>query len=50
MDISKITDKNELKALAYDAVLAIETQQANLRMIQQRLLALQEEENAVKKR
>lgn len=41
MDISKITDKNELKALAYDCVVAIETQQANLRMIQARLAELE---------
>ena len=41
MDISKITDQDKLKALAYDAVLAIETQQANLRMIQARLAELE---------
>ena len=41
MDITKITDLNELKALAYDTVLAIEQQQSNLRIIQQRIAELQ---------
>ena len=40
MDISKITDEQKLKALAYDQVLAIETAQANLRALQSRILEL----------
>ena len=43
MDITKITDLNELKALAYDAILAIEQQQNNLRVIQQRIAQMSEE-------
>lgn len=41
MDISKITDIKELKAMAFDAVQAIEVQQNNLRLIQQRIAQLQ---------
>ena len=40
MDISKETDEQKLKALAYDQVLAIETAQANLRALQSRILEL----------
>jgi len=41
MDISKVTDINELKSLAYDAVVAIELNKNNLRVIEQRIMELQ---------
>ena len=44
MDISKITDEQKLKALAYEQVLAIEIAQANLRALQQRIVQVQDEE------
>lgn len=40
MDISKITDTQELKALAYEQVVMIETAQVNLRALQQRIVEL----------
>lgn len=40
MDITKITDVKELKALAFDAIEQIEIQQNNLRALQQRLAEL----------
>lgn len=43
MDISKVTDLKELKALAFDTLQAIEVQQNNLRLIQQRIAELEQE-------
>ena len=40
MDITKITDVKELKALAFDAIEQIEIQQNNLRALQQRVAEL----------
>lgn len=40
MDISSIKDINELKALAYDTLLAVEQQQQNLRLLQERIAQL----------
>ena len=40
MDLSKIENLEQLKAMAYDQVLAIETAQANLRALQSRILEL----------
>lgn len=40
MDITKITDAKELKAMAFDCIQAIELQQSNLRALQQRLVEL----------
>lgn len=37
MDISKLTDLKELKAMAYEQVLALETAQTNLRLLQARI-------------
>ncbi len=48
MDISKVTDVNELKAMAYDTLQVIETQQNNLRIIQQRIIELQQEQQKKK--
>lgn len=45
MDINTITDITELKALAFDAIQAIEVNQQNLRIIQQRMEQLQTEGN-----
>lgn len=42
MDLSKETDETKLKALAYEQVLTIETAQANLRALQQRIAELQD--------
>lgn len=42
MDISQITDIDKLKALAYDTLQVIDAQQNNLRIIQQRILELQQ--------
>lgn len=51
MDISTINDVNQLKALAYDTLQAVEVQQNNLRLIQQRINELQQEQPAeVKKK
>jgi hypothetical protein len=49
MDISKVTDLKELKALAFDALQAIEVQQTNLRIVQQRIAELEELEQEKKK-
>lgn len=43
MDITKVTDLKELKALAFDTLQAIELQQNNLRIIQQRIAELEQE-------
>lgn len=43
MDIQKITDIKELKALAFDTLQAIEVQQNNLRIIQQRLAEVEQQ-------
>lgn len=37
MDISKITDINELKAMAYDQIVMLEQAQANLKAINERI-------------
>jgi arginine utilization protein RocB len=42
MDITKITDVRELKAMAFDCLQTIEIQQNNLRLIQQRIAQLEE--------
>lgn len=44
MDISKITDVKELKALAFDTLQTIEVNQQNLRVIQQRIAEVHEAE------
>jgi hypothetical protein len=49
MDITTVTDVKELKALAYDALQVIEVQQNNLRLVQQRLAELEQEEQTKKK-
>lgn len=49
MDISKVTDMDKLKALAYDTLQVIEAQQNNLRIIQQRMIELQQQEEQKKK-
>lgn len=43
MDLQKITDIKELKALAFDTLQALELQQNNLRLIQQRIAELEQE-------
>lgn len=48
MDLQKMTDVKELKALAYDTLQAIEVQQNNLRLIQQRLTELEQQPPAKK--
>lgn len=40
MDLTKITDIKEIKALAYDQIILIEQSTANLRMLQQRITEL----------
>jgi len=42
MDLKTITDQNELKSLAYDQIVALETAKANLRALQDRMKQLQE--------
>ncbi len=44
MDITKVTDIIELKALAFDTLQALEVQQNNLRLIQQRIAELEQEQ------
>lgn len=44
MDISKVTDIKELKAMAFDTLQMIETQQNNLRIIQQRIVELEQQQ------
>lgn len=46
MDLQKVTDIKELKALAFDTLQAIELQQNNLRLIQQRLAELEQEQTS----
>lgn len=46
MDISKITDTKELKALAFDTLQTIEVNQQNLRIIQQRIAEVQDAEQS----
>jgi hypothetical protein len=43
MDLQKVTDIKELKALAFDTLQALELQQNNLRLIQQRIAELEQE-------
>ncbi len=42
MDLQKVSDIIELKALAFDTLQAIELQQNNLRAIQQRIAELEQ--------
>lgn len=51
MDLNKITDVRELKAMAYDQLSAIEIAQGNLRTINQRIseiMAAQNEQDQLK--
>jgi uncharacterized coiled-coil protein SlyX len=48
MDLQKVTDIKELKAMAFDTLQTIEVQQNNLRLIQQRIAEL-EQQTAKKK-
>jgi hypothetical protein len=43
MDLNKETNVEKLKAMAFDAIQAMEVQQQNLRALQQRIAQLQEE-------
>ena len=49
MDLNKITDINELKAMAYDQLVIQETASVNLQKINQRLAELKGEEPTDKK-
>lgn len=42
MDISQITDINQLKALAYDEMMKLEAAQNNLRLLNGRIAELQQ--------
>lgn len=42
MDISKTSDLKELKAMAYDMLVAKESAEGNLRLINQRIAQLQQ--------
>ena len=48
MDIQKVTDIKELKAMAFDTLQAIEVQQNNLRIIQQRIVEVEQQQQAKK--
>jgi hypothetical protein len=50
MDISTINDLNQLKAIAYDTMLALEQQQTNLRLIKQRIAEVEQEQAEPKKK
>ena len=43
MDLTKETNVEKLKAMAFDAIQAMEVQQQNLRALQQRIAQLEEE-------
>lgn len=43
MNLSEVTDIKELKAIAYDTVVELERAQNNLRLINQRIVEIQEE-------
>lgn len=43
MDISAITDLNQLKAMAYDQLVILENAQNNLKLINQRLAEVEAE-------
>ena len=43
MDLSKETNVDKLKAMAFDAIQAMEVQQQNLRALQQRIAQLEQE-------
>lgn len=43
MDLSKENNVEKLKAMAFDAIQAIEIQQQNLRALQQRIAQLEQE-------
>jgi hypothetical protein len=49
MDISQITDVNQLKALAYDEMMKLEAAQTNLRLLNSRIVELQQLEQDTKK-
>ena len=42
MDISQITDVNQLKAIAYDEMMKLEAAQSNLRLLNSRIGELQQ--------
>ena len=44
MDIQKVTDIKELKAMAFDTLQVIEVQQNNLRIIQQRIAEIEQQQ------
>ena len=48
MDIQKVTDIKELKAMAFDTLQAIEVQQSNLRIIQQRIAEVEQQQQSKK--
>lgn len=50
MDISKVTDIKELKAMAFDTLQMIETQQNNLRIIQQRIAEIEQQQEQQKRK
>lgn len=45
MDISRVSDQNLLKALAYDEMLTLERSQNNLRLLQGRMAELQQQDS-----
>lgn len=46
MDLATITDLTQLKAMAYDQMVVLEQTQNNLRLVNQRISALQTIEDA----
>ena len=47
MDISQITDVAQLKALAYDEMMKLEAAQSNLRLLNNRIAELQQQQQAM---
>ncbi len=50
MQLSEIKTVEQAKALAYEQVIAIEQAQTNLRMLQQRIVELEQESKTVPKK
>jgi len=50
MDLSKETNVEKLKALAFDQIVAKETAEANIRMLNQKIIELEQNKDGIKKK
>lgn len=50
MDLTSISDLNQLKAMAYDQMVILETAQKNMQVINQRIQQVNQEQQAAKEK